>query len=675
MSFTMKPYIQTFYDGEFRKIFSKNSFRAFLKKYGLPNFESMNAYWLKNAEQKYYYDEMQDDLISLYELRLADLYKQFEACVDQLLNNSLLPYNPDQIKAGDYDYILLNNLRISRQKNSKYPQYFLRRDAITPCIDYFDEWVEVEGSDATKAKILDIHLGTPVTRKHGEDEIIHNVFKLATHSLFRSEFPNHNYLSGKANLKWAKLRLSGLTIKDCEFIKEDNQTYNKCVAESIRFSHVAGLLGYIYERKHKAKVNEQNKALKLKVECIYQELFYVEHFDYLENVLQKGCKQYQKIMFLEFIKQNLSSLQFWQKDSPNKLFYAVYFNYTRKENELNTIPMDYFSYHNMIAENGNKDLWTDQRFLFPNKKSMKNAFKMNIAAFAALFPDGGSHVQYKENVSKQQSQIDENAWRILTHWLSCVDKPASISHEDISKIKSMVERLFLGQISTKTVEKFPIAVNLIYQLTQEPISKLGEVKAKLSDYLDYIEGFELAFLQNNQVVKTRRKNIHTLDTKTTLKSLDRKSRNWHRMLELYNQCELLRRGEDYKKSVYENLAELSFLEDGVSFTVLRNRYELLMEGVDMRHCVATYHAKIKKGIYAVMSLKRPNPLSEGGIDRATLGLKLSGNVVSLDQCEGIYHAKISPELRVIVDRVIEKLNIKTYLLFNEDTAPIRMTAV
>lgn len=672
----MKPYIQSFYDGDFRKIFSKNSFRAFLRNNSGYAADTMDIYWLKNTECKYYYDEMSDELISLYEFRLADLYTQFEERVDQLLNNCIQPYQPDQTKEGNYDYVLLNNLRISRQKNSRYPQYFLRRDATHPCIDLCDEWVEVEGSDAAKAKILDIHLGAYVSpSKQGEDDIIHHIFKLATHSLFRSAYPNHNYLSGKASLDWAKLRLSGLTIKDCEFVKENNNSYNKCVTESIRFSHVAGLLGYIYLRKYKARVHEQTEAFKLKLEYIYTHLFYVGHYHYLEGVLQKGSKQYQKIMFFDFIKKDLNKLQFWQKDSFNKVFYAVYFNYDRSRNRFGGIPLDYFSYENMIAKNSNKNLWTKHKFLFPNKKSMKNAFKMNPAAFAVLFPDGGCRALYKENASKQLSQIDENAWRILTHWLSCVEQPESICPDDIKKIKRKVERLFLGQISIKTVEKFPVAVNLIYQLIREPNSQIQEVEAKLSDFLDYIEGFELAFLQNNHVVKTRRKNIHSLDTKTTLKSLERKSRNWHRMLELYNQCELLRRGEDYKKSVYDNLAELDFFEDGVNFTILRNRYELLMEGVDMRHCVATYHAKIKKGIYAVMSLKYPNPLSENGIDRATLGLKLNGEVVSLDQCEGIYHAMISPELRAVVDRVIEKLNNKSYLLFHEDTTPIRIAAV
>lgn len=689
MYLSENPYIQSFYDSDFKKIFSKKRFRAFLRNSGRYAADTMNIYWYKNDDHQYYYEEMSEELIFLYELRLGDLYKQFEDRVDQLFNNCIHSQQAAQTKEGAYDYVLLNNLRISRQKDSIYPQYFLRRDGVNPCMDLCDEWVEVEGSEATKAKILDINLDRKSDNinkkeeffisaylsptKQGEDDLLHHVFKLATHTLFRSKYPDHNYVLGKANVDWAKLRLSGLLTKDCEFIKEDK--HNKSTTESIRFSHVAGLLGYIYSRKHKAKTFEQTDAFKLKLESIYPLLFDVRDFDYLEDVLQKGSKQYQKIMFLEFIKQNLGELQFWEKESSNKAYYAVYFNYDRNNNSLSRIPRDYFSYENMVAKNGNKDLWTENRFLFPNKKSMKNAFKMNVSAFSVLFPDGGCRALYQKNASKLQAQIDENAWRILTHWIGSVDHPETIDHDEIKKIRVNVEKLFVGQISKKTVEKFPIAVNLIYQLIRAQNPKNEDMGAKLSDILDYVEGSELVFMQNNLVVKTRKKNIHSFDTKTTLKSLERKSHHWHKILELYNQCELLRRGENYKKNVYDNLAELSFVEDNVNFTVLQNRYELLMEGVDMRHCVATYHAKIMKGIYAVMSLKRPNPQSESGYDRATLGLNLNGGVISLDQCKGIYNAMISPELRAVVDRVIEKLNNKSYLLFHEDTPPIRIAAV
>ncbi len=186
--------------------------------------------------------------------------------------------------------------------------------------------------------------------------------------------------------------------------------------------------------------------------------------------------------------------------------------------------------------------------------------------------------------------------------------------------------------------------------------------------MDFIGGSELTFQENNYVVKSRRKNIHTLDSKTTIKSLERKSRTWHRMLELYNQSELLRRGEDYKKMVYDHLADLTIVEDGVSFTVLQNRYELLMEGVDMRHCVATYHDRIKHGRYAVLSLKHCPSKSEGLYSRATLGLKLNDDFVSLDQCKGVYNAEINPDLLVIVNKVIKKLNDKSYVLYKRDMA-------
>lgn len=54
--------------------------------------------------------------------------------------------------------------------------------------------------------------------------------------------------------------------------------------------------------------------------------------------------------------------------------------------------------------------------------------------------------------------------------------------------------------------------------------------------------------------------------------------------------------------------------------------------------------------------------------RATLGLKLNDDFVSLDQCKGVYNAEINPDLLVIVNKVIKKLNDKSYVLYKRDMA-------
>lgn len=681
----MQPNIQEFYFTEFKKVFSEKNLRAYFSKVVLlDNWEyyaiQLDMYWWDAHRYSYAFPEIPMALIDLYALRLGELFKQFEERVDWLISKAVHSYHPGNSSDEDIEYVLLNNLRIIRKSSSPFPQYYLRHDAKSPCMLSSDKWIEVEASEVIKSRILHVPLGkaadkpkkeiftlVPTTINHlkqGVDDLACHIFKMVTHSLFSSNHPNHEYLSGRADIDWARLRLSGRLEKDGKFFNGKKYSHSYSAAESIHFSHVAGLLGYIYLRKHRSKVDELCDEIKVKLESIYTQLFQVGHYQYLENILIKGWRQFDKICFFQFIKANHDELQFWEKDSPNKAFYAVYFNLNR--NRLNEIPRDYFSYENMIAENSGKDLWANDRFLFPGKKSMKNAFKMNIAAFTALFPDGGCHAKYLENASKSQAKVDENTWRILTNWICSVNQPETISSDEIKKLRTHVERLFLGQVSTKTVEKFPVAVNLICQLMRSPNPLEEDIKSKISDSLDFIEGSELTFQENNHVVKSRRKNIHTLDSKTTIKSLERKSRTWHRMLELYNQSELLRRGEDYKKMVYDHLADLTIVEDGVSFTVLQNRYELLMEGVDMRHCVANYHERIKRGFYAVLSVKHVPSKNEGQYSRATLGIKLNGYFVSLDQCKGVYNAEINPDLLVIVNKVIKKLNDKSYVLYKRD---------
>lgn len=103
-----------------------------------------------------------------------------------------------------------------------------------------------------------------------------------------------------------------------------------------------------------------------------------------------------------------------------------------------------------------------------------------------------------------------------------------------------------------------------------------------------------------------------------------------------------------------------FTQDGYTFTLLTSQADIATEGMQMRHCVASYAHMASQGRYAVFKIE--------GKERATLGLTL-GSAVDVDnptgnrvphamiqQCYGHSNNTISDELRATLPDIVRKYN-------------------
>lgn len=672
----MHSTIHDFYYGDFKKIFLKNSFKSFLKKQNrMDALDSLTEYWNQNKENKYFFYMISEDLIDMYALYLGDIYHEFSKKVDWLLENGIRTINSNDSKKDTLDFIFLNNLRIIRKINSTHPAYFLRSDKNSPSFEKFDDnWIEVNADEINFSELLSCKEIKPCditpnqstfsiddNRLNFKGDLIKLIFKLATHGLFISETSKHSYLFGKAKLDWANQRLSGLPSHKHTLTQPTTHKSNFDFDENCRFSHVAGLLGFIYTLKNKDSLLNRLVKCRNDINQNLDSVLAINHFKYLKKSILISDENYQKIIFLDFLQKNYKDLSFWEKESQNKVFYLVFLTYNRTSNIVNSVDQSFFSYENMIGCGG---LWAKDHLYFPSKKSMKNAFKMNIEAFKKLFPPNDTY----SHISQQTTYFSEyeNAWRLLTLWLEVVEQPVNLKYTSLIELHKCCLNLFIGKTSPKIVSRLPIAVNLIYKLICSTENSEMESNALWKDTLDYISGNDLVLKENGAVVKVRKKNIEFLDSKTTINSLLRKSIAWHKKMELYDQYEMTKKGENYKKYVYSQFTDLSFNVGQFNFKLINNRYSLLREGVDMRHCVSTYHNKIISGKYVVFSVTQQNHTDEDcDFNKYTLGIKIRDNTLIFDQCKGLYNSPCKPEVLAAAEVAIKLLNNNEYVLYSE----------
>jgi len=105
---------------------------------------------------------------------------------------------------------------------------------------------------------------------------------------------------------------------------------------------------------------------------------------------------------------------------------------------------------------------------------------------------------------------------------------------------------------------------------------------------------------------------------------------------------------------------LSFTQNGYTFTLLTSQADIAAEGMQMRHCVASYAFCASKGTYAVFKIE--------GKERATLGLNITPTLevvelkpnrvlqAKLQQCYGPRNQPISSELRDTLPDIVRMYN-------------------
>lgn len=151
-------------------------------------------------------------------------------------------------------------------------------------------------------------------------------------------------------------------------------------------------------------------------------------------------------------------------------------------------------------------------------------------------------------------------------------------------------------------------------------------------------------------------NMESISRATTFKSLERKIERWHEEVNTYTAEEL----EEAKHVKYDHLKPNKIeYREGV-FEPITNKCDLMLEGSEMRHCVAVFDNMVLMKSYIVFKVQRNE-------ERATLGLHINNranNSFVLSQCYKKYNHLVSSEMNNLVKEFIEHLNSNPKLILD-----------
>ncbi|MCV9963699.1 PcfJ domain-containing protein [Pararhizobium sp. BT-229] len=137
----------------------------------------------------------------------------------------------------------------------------------------------------------------------------------------------------------------------------------------------------------------------------------------------------------------------------------------------------------------------------------------------------------------------------------------------------------------------------------------------------------------------------------TWASIQTRSRDWHRR-------EYARHRARYPQAYYDDYEDDADLprewtslvaEQKISGCLVRplDKYEeVVAEGQDMSHCVASYASRCASGQYRVYSI------TEGDGERSTLGISLYGGTAYFDQVQGFGNSRPSQLVRQVAEKVV-----------------------
>lgn len=193
----------------------------------------------------------------------------------------------------------------------------------------------------------------------------------------------------------------------------------------------------------------------------------------------------------------------------------------------------------------------------------------------------------------------------------------------------------------------------LMRVTPEAISFRTGILPVISSYVITSGGMEDAMVASAKVAPRIKDFVQTLDTvRDTMRMAERAgvevNLNWsyRRWNEEHDRLswDVARKGYSEKKFA----EHLSFTLQGYTFTLLTSQADISAEGMQMRHCVASYASMASLGTYAVFKID--------GKERATLGLTVVNGEAILQQCYGPRNQPISSELRDTLPDIVRMYN-------------------
>ena len=304
---------------------------------------------------------------------------------------------------------------------------------------------------------------------------------------------------------------------------------------------------------------------------------------------------------------------------------------------------DYFSYKYLISTNP-YDL---KPFTFPSKSAVRVFYGLDAKLIANIT------LSCREaNVRCNEVVLWRNIMFFLHHFNTNIK---NLTVDSFKKAKNHIMRLCekypIEKIDGDVCARIAKAVELILELA------VSEDYESLHELTDYINGSKYKLDHKNKWVRSRQKNILDVNKRMSLKQAMILQNEWHIALIEYEVQQDLKKIStlpSYKK--YTHLKPVDVLIDGVQFQLILNQYELKKEMQLLKHCVLTYHNKIKDKNYIVFALTDKNIGTERNtVNAYTMGCNVyeNGDLV-LDQVRGFCNSIAPSSIKLAVSEFLSQ---------------------
>lgn len=614
-------------------------------------------------------------------------YDEFIQRIDDLLNTPIEHAAPmdTRVKA---DFIIFKHLRMVVGKGQLAPAIYVRKNPKeTGFTDLEKDWLLCDYRILQDFLVvqnfdnIDAHKGK---------SMMGMLIMTAVREQF--EFYNFNCISQhkkQANMNYAIAKIQGyrleynktaaISFKDMGFIEREEEIIDK----------VASVLGLLYlENRNNSnycieKLAEGFKEIKEAVtKCLYHEEHY-KYTDLKEVVIAKDFRQSRllaDLYFNQFLDNEIERIDFWWKDSPNKLLYLTHLElkncYKSDIPKYKNIRDDYFRYDQMIINSGQPS----KGYMFESKAAMRRAFTLDKELFKIMIGEKRDSRDLTELGAGYGVEHKHSFWNMFMLWLQHTRYYPNLNADILKILRGNIYKLTQNLKAVndqKFREKFPIAFELLYQYVDEGFAidkstkaPSGARGAKFNEILDYLSSCSYQMNKRGGYKLSSNSNVLTLSKNTTIKSLIGKSDEWHRV-----QLIVALQGRDNqikKKRVYKHLKEVDVVVGNHQFISINNLYDLSSEGLEMRHCVEMYDQHITKKEYAVfkvLNIQQDKDIKE----RATLGVTVKAGKISYHQCYGKRNSVVSNELREDVLTFIAQINKKKNMILNDEQVNKRLS--
>lgn len=507
-----------------------------------------------------------------------------------------------------------------------------------------------------------------------------------------------------------------VSFRNIEFKQSFSALYEVVRKQIIEIQH-----RYKYESEYDCYwcFNVQDQIKKsLKSLCSSRHKFLFEKLTKLDHRFsEKNVNKTMRISRMVYIADRfapyIERIKTLEKYSKAQLYYLLMF--IEDIDQINDLNL--FSYERMVDKEG----W-DNSFKFPNKVSLRNFTKLDIGILEKLLINVKktgmlenwfveSTNEYNANYSNYDDinlKHNRTAWEILMAWLTYGECHGQIKNskehaDQLALIQRVIGEVFDAvdycekgdfcgnalRLCNLSSDKLALTLDFCFKYIEHLGEELKNKKAELTDRAKDIKAEWKQTYGNrsaNMLMKQLEErhllplmqtydqkinilydfilhwdedwkkftNLECIDRTTTFKSLERKIDRWHDELQSYTEEEL-EEAKSVKFTAFRK--ETIVFKDGV-FESIQNNYELMIEGAEMRHCVASFNWPIIAGDYLVFKVIL-------GDERATLGIRVNKYQkipFEFAQCYKKYNLIVSAEMRNLAIKFVDHLNKKPKLI-------------